>query len=87
MWMKTRPRPEKERQKLGTHLRNFRALQKPGLEPRREEGWEATGAGWQPVWHVDGHSSTGDHPTGRPEVVYVLRGEKMPGAGGISGKK
>lgn len=39
------------------------------------------------MWLVDGPSPAGDHPTGRPEVVYVLRGEKMPGAGEISGKK
>lgn len=62
---------------LGTHLRNFKALERAGLEPRREEGWEFTGASWEPVSHVDGCSPTLDHPTGRLVVVYVLRGEKM----------
>lgn len=72
---------------LKTHLRNFKALQRAGLELRGEEGWEFTGASWESVWHVDGCSPTWDHPTGRLVVVYVLRGEKMPGAVEISGRK
>lgn len=75
--MKTRPRAEEDRQKLGTHLRSCQALRE-SVELRRDEGREAPGAAWAAAWHVDGPSPTGKHPTGRPGVgggvVVVVRG-------------
>lgn len=71
MWMKTKPRPEEGRQKLGTHLRNLRALQGGGLGSHWNKVGTCVACGWtQPYWG----------PSYRDEVGYVLREENMPGA-------
>lgn len=83
--MKTWPRTERETNAEDV-FEEFQgaAESRPGAEGRGGLGvhW-----GWEPVWHVGGCSSTWDHPTGRPEVVYALRGEKIPGTVEITGRK
>lgn len=40
---------DREREMLGIHLRKYKALQGAGLEMRGEEGWEFSGASWEPA--------------------------------------
>lgn len=53
---------ERER-KAGDIFEKFQDIagSRPGDEG--EEGWEFTGASWEPAWPVDGCSPTWDHPT------------------------
>lgn len=72
--------------KVGATFQEFRDIveNRPGVEETGRLGSHQSRLG---ALHVDGPSSTGDHPTGTPEDINVFRREKMPRAVGISVKK
>lgn len=85
MWMKMRPGPEKERQKAGDTFQEFQAIaeNRPGVETGRFGNHQSRLG----TLRVDGPSPAGYHPARTPEDINAFRGEKMPRAVGISGKK